>query len=146
MFNQNKNLYLILGVVLFSFLVMGFGIFWAINAFSFKVGVVDLDKVAKNSELSKEMNQDLQKKGQELQGKMKLAKTDTEKNQIRTEFESYQSGKQAEFVEKLKKVVPTVAKRRGVKAVSSPQVFIYSGIDLTDDIIKEMDRYYKKGG
>lgn len=146
MFNQNKNLYLILGVILISFLVLGFGMFWAINAFSFKVGTVDLDKVAKSSELSKEMNQDLQLKGQELQGKMKLAKTDTEKNRIRAEFESYQTGKQAEFVEKLKKVVPMAAKRRGVKAVSSPQVFIYSGIDLTDDLIKEMDRSYKKGG
>jgi Skp family chaperone for outer membrane proteins len=138
--NENKNIWPVFGVIILGVALLLGGIYWVVNNASFKVGSVDLDKIAKNSMISKRINQELQSKGIELQEQMKSAKTETDKNKIRSEFESFQADKQREFVDKIKQIVATVAKRKGIKAVSNPQVFVYSGIDLTDEVIKELDK------
>jgi Skp family chaperone for outer membrane proteins len=138
--SENKNIWPIFGMIIIGMALLLGGIYWVVTTASFKVGSVDLDKIAKSSLISKRINQELQSKGIELQAQMKSAKTETEKSQIQSEFSSFQAAKQSEFVNKIKQITAVVAKRRGIQAVSSPQVFVYSGIDLTDDVIKELDK------
>ena len=57
---------------------------------------------------------------------------------MKSDFEQYKAAKQKEFLDKVNNTIAKVAKRKGIKAVASPQVFVYSEIDLTGDVIKEL--------
>ncbi len=134
---DTKGFLLPVSILVGALIIVG-GLIWAVNAFTFKVAVIDLNKISKDSTVSKSIEKEVAAKGQELKKKFEQAKTDAEKAQIQQEFEKYKSDKEAEFVNKVKQVVATVSKRRGIKAVSSPQVFIYSDVDLTSDVVKEL--------
>ncbi|MGE5604192.1 MAG: OmpH family outer membrane protein, partial [Bacteroidota bacterium] len=47
---------------------------------------------------------------------------------------------QKEFTSKVKNVLEKVAKKHGYKGVASNQVYIYSAYDITEDVIKELDK------
>lgn len=134
---ENKGFLLPVSVLVGALIILG-GLIWAVNAFNFKVAVVDLAKISKESTVSKAIEKEITAKGQELKKKFELAKTDAEKSQIQQEFDKFKSEKETEFVNKVKQVVTTVSKRKGIKAVASPQVFIYSDTDITSDVIKEL--------
>ena len=57
---------------------------------------------------------------------------------MKSEFEQFKAAKQKEFLDKVNDTIAKVAKRKGIKAVASPQVFVYSELDLTGDVIKEL--------
>ena len=111
---------------------------WFVNAFSFKVGTYSIDKIVKDSVVGQDLNSQLQKKFNETNAKLTTAKTATEQNQLKSEFEQFKAAKQKEFLDKVNNTIAKVAKRKGIKAVASPQVFVYSELDLTSDIIKEL--------
>jgi Skp family chaperone for outer membrane proteins len=94
----------------------------------------------KESSLGQEANKELQNKSNELKAKMQVAKTDAEKAKINSEFQKFQAEQQNAFFEKVKKVTAEVAKQNGIKAVSSPQVFIYSDMDITSAVIAKLDK------
>jgi Skp family chaperone for outer membrane proteins len=134
---DNKSFWLPCSIILGSLIILG-GLVWAANAFTFKMAVVDLNKISKESPLGQKYSQDIVAKQKELQKKFQAAKTDAEKSQISSEFESYKSSKEAEFVNKATQAVKTVAKQKRVKVVSSPQVFLYSDPDTPADVIKAL--------
>ncbi len=136
---MNKGLMLPLSILLSAIIVVA-GIFWAVKANSFKIGIIDVNQVSKESELGKEIDKDILNKRQELQTKFQSAKTEAEKNSIGAEFDNYQNTKKEEFLSKVKQAITTVSKRRGIKAVGSPQVFIYSSEDITQDVTKELNK------
>jgi Skp family chaperone for outer membrane proteins len=136
---MNKGLILPLSILLSAIIVVA-GIFWAVKANSFKIGIIDVNQVSKESELGKKIDKDILNKREELQTKFQSAKTETEKNSIGAEFDSYQNTKKEEFLSKVKQAIATVSKRRGIKAVGSPQVFIYSSEDITQDVTKELNK------
>lgn len=137
--NASKN-FLIPGAILLGFIILLGGMIWAFNTFSFRVATIDLNKVVKESSLGQEANKELQNKGNQLKAKLQVAKTDAEKAQINNEFQKYQADQQNAFIEKVKKVTAEVAKQNGIKAVSSPQVFIYSDMDITSAVIAKLDK------
>jgi Skp family chaperone for outer membrane proteins len=136
---EGKN-FLIPGAILLGFLIFLAGMIWALNTFSFRVATIDLNKVVKESSLGQEANKELQSKGNELKAKLQTAKTDAEKARINDEFQKFQADQQSAFIEKVKKVTAEVAKQNGIKAVSSPQVFIYSDMDITSAVIAKLDK------
>jgi Skp family chaperone for outer membrane proteins len=136
---EGKN-FLVPGAILLGFLILLAGTIWALNTFSFRVATIDLNKVVKESSLGQEANKELQSKGNELKAKLQTAKTDAEKARINDEFQKFQADQQSAFIEKVKKVTAEVAKQNGIKAVSSPQVFIYSDMDITNAVIAKLDK------
>jgi Skp family chaperone for outer membrane proteins len=136
---EGKN-FLVPGAILLGFLILLAGTIWALNTFSFRVATIDLNKVVKESSLGQEANKELQSKGNELKAKLQTAKTDAEKARINDEFQKFQADQQSAFIEKVKKVTAEVAKQNGIKAVSSPQVFIYSDMDITSAVIAKLDK------
>lgn len=136
---ESKN-FLIPGAILLGFIILAAATIWAFQAFSFRVATIDLNKVVKESSLGQEANKELQNKGNQLKAKLQSAKTDAERNQINNEFQKFQADQQAAFLEKVKKATADVAKQNGIKAVSSPQVFIFSDMDITSKVIEKLDK------
>lgn len=135
----SKN-YLIPGAILLGFIILMAGLIWAFNAFAFRVATINMEKINKESTFVQGINKELQAKSNELTAKLRSAKTDAEKSQINLEFQKYQAEKNKIFTDKVKEITAKVAKERGVKAVSSSQVFIYSDLDLTSTIIEQLDK------
>ena len=135
-----KNSWLMPVAVLIGFIVLAVVLFFTMNNMAFKVATIDTDKIIKESELGQKINKELQSKIVELRQKLQLAKTDAEKQQIEVDLSNFRTEKQREFTDEVKVIIKKVAKAKGVKAVSNPQVFLYSDIDLTDDVIKELDK------
>lgn len=136
---EKKNILLPISILVGCLLIAG-AIFLVAGTVGYKLATVDMDSIIQKSELGKEINKQLENKGKELQGKLELAKTDNEKNQIRYEFEKFKSDKQQEFYKKVKDIIVKVAKKKGVKAVPRPDMFLYCEMDLTEDVIKELDK------
>lgn len=138
--SSNLNSWVLPGAILLGFIILAIVVFIAANNMVFKVASVDMDKIIKESELGQKINKELQNKVTELRSKLQLAKTTEEKQQVELELTNFRNQKQQEFVNQVKNIIKKVAKQKGVKAVSSPQVFLYSEIDLTDEVIKELDK------
>jgi Skp family chaperone for outer membrane proteins len=56
------------------------------------------------------------------------------------EFEKYKKEKQQEFTDKVIVALEKVAKKHGYKAVATDQVYLYSRNNITDEVIKELDK------
>ena len=138
--NMNENKWLVPGAIVLGFLILTAGVIWAMSAFSFQIGSIDTARITNESKLSKDLNRQIQNKVQELQAKLKAAKSDAEKNAINLEFQSFQTAKQKEYTQKVSGAVAKVAKAKGIKAVATSQSFIYSQPDLTDAVIKELNK------
>ena len=137
---MNENKWLVPGAIVLGFLILTAGVIWAMSAFSFQIGSIDTARITNESKLSKDLNSQIQNKVQELQAKLKAAKSDAEKNAINLEFQSFQTAKQKEYTQKVSGAVAKVAKAKGIKAVATSQSFIYSQPDLTDAVIKELNK------
>jgi Skp family chaperone for outer membrane proteins len=129
---------LILGLVLLIII----GTTFCVNLFSFKIGLVDMDKIMTDSETGKDFRKDLESKYMELRAKQALAKSEDEKKLISQEFTRYESEKKKTFFEDFVKSAEKVGKWRGAKAImmKNSSGIIYSSLDLTDAIIKELDK------
>lgn len=137
---MNENKWLVPGAIVLGFLILTAGVIWAMSAFSFQIGSIDTARITNESKLSKDLNSQIQNKVQELQAKLKAAKSDAEKNAINLEFQSFQTAKQKEYTQKVSGAVAKVAKAKGIRAVATSQSFIYSQPDLTDAVIKELNK------
>lgn len=135
-----NNKWLLPGAVILGVLILTGGLIWAVSAFSFKLATVDIQKIEEQSSFSKNLNKEVQAKGKELSSKFKTAKNDNEKQAINLEFEKYKNEKQKEFTAKVKTILGKVAKKKGYQAVTSDQIYIYSAHDITEDVIKELDK------
>lgn len=136
---ENKNGLFIPGAIVLGFILLTGGVIWAISAFSFGIGIVDTNRIA-DTKLYKQISFDMQIKGQQLQKEFTTAKTDVEKNRIQTEYQQFKTKKDRELTNKTRDIITKVAKQKGIKAVANSQSFIYSSIDLTNDVVKELDK------
>lgn len=139
MINKNNNWFLS-GAIIIGALIIAAGLVWGFNSVSFRLATVDVQKIEMESGLSKKINEDVQAKGKELSAKFQSAKTEKDKQAINLEFEKYKKEKQQEFTDKVKAALEKVAKKRGYKVVATDQVYVYSSNDITEDVIKEVDK------
>lgn len=137
---ENKSAWLIPGAILLGALLIGGMVLFALNSITFKVATVDANEIIKESQLGQKISKEISNKRTEIQGKINSAKTDEEKSKLAAEYDAFKSNKEDEFTEQVKKVISTVSKKKGIKAVASPSVFIYAEQDITDDVIKELDK------
>ncbi len=139
MINKNND-WLLPGAIIIGALILTAGLIWGFSAFSFKLATVDIQKIEIESELSKKINEDVQAKGKDLSAKYQAAKNDKEKQVVNMEFEKFKKEKQKEFTDKVKVALGKVAKKRGFKAVAADQVYVYCKNDITEEVIKELDK------
>jgi Skp family chaperone for outer membrane proteins len=137
--SKQKN-WLIPVSILVGFLILTGGIMWAISASSFKIASIDADRVQKESTIGKKLAQDVADEAERLTLKLKAAKTQTEQDAVKLEFQQYQTKKQNELADTVKKATAKVAKKKQVKLVANSNAFVYFNIDITDDVIKELDK------
>lgn len=137
---ENKSSLVIPAAIIIGAMLLG-GLFWLVAGRStFKMAIVNTGNLINQSEFGRGLTKELQEKNTELGKKAEAAKTDDEKQKISKEFAAFQTEKEAEFAKKVTEAVAAVAKRKGVGIVASSQSFIYSQIDLTDEVIKELDK------
>ncbi|GEM_PF-699027 len=137
---MNKSTWLIVGAILLGALLIGGAVLFAANQMSFKIATVNLNKLIQDSELGQKLGQELNNKKTEIEGKIASAKTNEEKEKLTKEFEQFQSTKDDEFTKKAKKAISNVCKKKGIKAVASSSMFVHNELDITDDVIKELDK------
>jgi Skp family chaperone for outer membrane proteins len=139
MVSKSNNLFLS-GAIIIGALIIAAGLVWGFVSFSFKLATVDIQKIEMESGLSKKINEDVQAKGKELSAKYQSAKTEKDKQNINLEFEKYKKEKQKEFTDEVKVTIAKVAKKRGYKVIATDQVYLYSKDDLTEEVMKELDK------
>ena len=137
---NNQNKWLVPGAIILGCLLLLAGLIWAFNAFSFNLATVDIQKIEEESNLSKKINEEVQAKGKDLSAKFQEAKNDQEKQAINLEFERFKAEKQKEFTSKVRMVIEKVAKEKGFKAVASNQIYLYSAYNITEDVLKELNK------
>lgn len=109
-------------------------------------GVVDMEKVAQNSEQLKGMQAEMQKKiaelNKEIEDAAKAGKTDDEMKQLQVskeaELRAFGERLQNEFRENLEKYMAEVSKEKSLGAVLIKQGVAQGGVDITDDVINKM--------
>ena len=72
---------ILLGILLFAALNI-----WIVNAFSFKVGTFNIDKIFKDSVVGQDLNSQVQKKVNETKAKLTTAKTTTGTKPVEKRF------------------------------------------------------------
>lgn len=137
---NNQNKWLVPGAIILGFLLLLTGLIWAVNAFSFNLATVDIQKIEEQSNLSKKINEEVQAKGKDLSAKFQKANNDQEKQAINLEFERFKAEKQKEFTSKVRTAIEKVAKQKGYKAVASNQVYLYCAYNITEDVIRELNK------
>lgn len=126
--------------ILLGFLILTGGIMWAMTASSFKIASIDADRVQKESSIGKTLANDVANEAQRLTIKLKAAKTTAEQDAVKLEFQQYQTKKQNELADTVKKATAKVAKKKQVKLVANSNAFVYFNSDITDDVIKELNK------
>ncbi len=131
--------FLIPGAILLGFILLTGGVIWAVGAFSLRIGIVDTNRI-QSTKFSQSIMMEKQAETQRLQEKFKNAKTEAEKGSIQTEYQQYVAKKDQESSEKLREIITKVAKKKGIKVIANSQVFPYSATDITDEVVKELDK------
>jgi hypothetical protein len=139
MLDNKFEKFLIPGAIILGFIVLTVGVILAISACSFQIGIVDTNRV-QNTKFSQKIIFEKQIETQRLQEKFKNAKTDAEKGSIQAEYQQFVAKKDQESSQKLREIIKKVALQKGIKSVASSQVFPYSTTDITDDVVKELDK------
>jgi Skp family chaperone for outer membrane proteins len=138
--SDNKSSMWVAGAILLGFMILSGVLFFTLKSSGDKVAIVDMSKVLEQSQWGKEIKQEVENKGKELQAKGQLAKTDAEKSQISYQFEKFKNERLQKFTEKVKQVTADIAKQKGIKAVSRPDMYIYCQEDLTNEVVKKIDK------
>lgn len=107
---------------------------------TFRLATLNSSEVIRRSKYGQSISEELNQKRTELSQKIEAVKTNAEKEQYSVEFSKFQSEKEREFTERVTTIVSSIAKKRRLNMVLNSQTSIYSKCDLTDDIIKELDK------
>lgn len=92
---------------------------------------------AQNAALSPERQAEAQARATEIERQVTSQRTVVEeaRRRLQTQAQAYERG----VLEDIKAAVKTVAQRRGIDAVYTTETVLYAGIDLTDDVIRELN-------
>ncbi len=131
-------------------------------AYASNIGVVDLSKVIESYSKAQEVSADLKIKETELQKfiedaqkKIEKAKTPVEKKNLedrlgeqfnikRNVFAKEQADKWQQIEDKVLKKITEVSKKQKMDIVLNQQSVIIGGKDITDEIIKQLNKETKK--
>lgn len=138
--SEQTNRLFVPGAIFLGFFLVAGALFWGLRTYGYRTAHVDMTRVySQESKVYQEIYADLQQKSAEAQQKLTTAKTEAEKGQIRQEFEQYQTKKQEEYAVIVKKALATVAQKRNIDTIANTQTFIYSKIDLTEEVLEVID-------
>lgn len=109
-----------------------------------RIGVVDMDTILTKSKPGKEYQSKLDARAKELDAELAKITNTQAKLAKREQFSAELTKLQKEYTDKVlseaDKVIARVAKNRGVQAVFVRGTLRYAAVDLTDDILKEMEK------
>lgn len=138
---MNKKLALIMAIIMgLSLLVAG------CSGKTATVGVVDLEKVMKESPKVKTLQEQLTTKGKAIQDEL----DNDQKSMSKEDFDKKQQAKYGEFMQlrqdlesqveaAMKQSMEEVAKEKSLGAILYKQGVAQGGVDVTDDVLKKMN-------
>ena len=138
---MNKKLALIMAIIMgLSLLVAG------CSGKTATVGVVDLEKVMKESPKVKTLQEQLTTKGKAIQDEL----DNDQKSMSKEDFDKKQQAKYGEFMQlrqdlesqveaSMKQSMEEVAKEKNLGAILYKQGVAQGGVDVTDDVLKKMN-------
>ena len=139
---MKKWIYPILGVL--GFLVLATGIYLTYQAAQLRVGVVDTEKVMKDSAFSKKLSDQIQAKQNDLGAQLQAAvkANDQEKaEKLKAEYSSFVESKNKEFMDRVNEEIKQVALKNKLKAVFPTTVVSYAQdkLDITKEVTDALD-------
>ena len=138
---MNKKLALVMAIIMgLSLLVAG------CSGKTATVGVVDLEKVMKESPKVKTLQEQLTTKGKAIQDEL----DNDQKSMSKEDFDKKQQAKYGEFMQlrqdlesqvedSMKQSMEEVAKEKSLGAILYKQGVAQGGVDVTDDVLKKMN-------
>lgn len=138
---MNKKLVLVMAIIMgFSLLVAG------CSGKTATVGVVDMEKVMKESPKVKTLQEQLTTKGKAIQDEL----DNDQKTLSKEDFDKKQQAKYGEFMQlrqdlesqveaSMKQSMEEVAKEKNLGAILFKQGVAQGGVDVTDDVLKKMN-------
>ena len=138
---MNKKFILILAIIMgFSLLAAG------CSGKTATVGVVDMEKVMKESPKVQSLQEQLTTKGKAIQDEL----DNDQKNMSKEDFDKKQQAKYGEFMQlrqeletqvetTMKQAMEDVAKEKKLGAILYKQGVAQGGVDVTDDVMKKMN-------
>ncbi|MGE5549640.1 MAG: OmpH family outer membrane protein [Bacteroidota bacterium] len=109
-----------------------------------RIGMVDMDTILTKSKPGKEYQSKLDARAKELDAELAKITNTQAKLAKREQFSAELTKLQKEYTDKVlseaDKVIARVAKNRGVQAVFVRGTLRYAAVDLTDDVLKEMEK------
>ena len=138
---MNKKLALIMAIIMgLSLLAAG------CSGKTATVGVVDLEKVMKESPKVKTLQEQLTTKGKAIQDEL----DNDQKSMSKEDFDKKQQAKYGEFMQlrqdlesqveaSMKQSMEAVAKEKNLGAILYKQGVAQGGVDVTDDVLKKMN-------
>lgn len=138
---MNKKLVLVMAIIMgFSLLAAG------CSGKTATVGVVDMEKVMKESPKVKTLQEQLTTKGKAIQDEL----DNDQKTLSKEDFDKKQQAKYGEFMQlrqdlesqveaSMKQSMEEVAKEKNLGAILFKQGVAQGGVDVTDDVLKKMN-------
>ena len=138
---MNKKLVLVMAIIMgFSLLAAG------CSGKTATVGVVDMEKVMKESPKVKNLQEQLTTKGKAIQDEL----DNDQKTLSKEDFDKKQQAKYGEFMQlrqdlesqveaSMKQSMEEVAKEKNLGAILFKQGVAQGGVDVTDDVLKKMN-------
>lgn len=119
---------------------------WLVPARGSALGTVDIIRVVEESPRAQELNQMLTEHYHELISQFNLESEEEEEEQQRNEREreayalylAYRQELELRFQEEVDRAVKEVARRKKLKTVVDHDVVRYGGLDLTEEVIKQL--------
>lgn len=138
---MNKKLVLVMAIIMgFSLLAAG------CSGKTATVGVVDMEKVMKESPKVKNLQEQLTTKGKAIQDELDndqkaLSKEDFDKKQQAKygEFMQLRQDLESQVEASMKQSMEEVAKEKNLGAILFKQGVAQGGVDVTDDVLKKMN-------
>lgn len=110
-----------------------------------KVGVVDFERVARESGQAQHITQELNAKHTEIINRLKEAQANLpaeefkkKEAEAKRELQIYQMSKQQQFEAQVKSQAAIIAKEKKLGTIMYEQSVHYNGVDVTDDLIKRL--------
>lgn len=110
-----------------------------------KVGVVDFERVAKESGQAVQITQEINAKQTEIRTRLQEAQASLsaeeyakKEQEAKRELQIFQMSKQQQFEAQVKSQAALIAKEKSLGTIMYQQAVHYNGVDVTDDLIKRL--------
>ncbi len=140
-------------LILISIFIMLLVIITGCTAEQPKIGILDMEKVLKESERAKELKDKLAKVGEDLEKnyeqKEKELSGENKKEELDSIYMEFLDNKQkleGQLNQEINSILKEISESENLEIILYKKYIKYGGLDITESVIEKVDNKYAKGG